>query len=112
MNCDDITRLLDERALAQLSAAEAGAIEAHAAQCPECARQWLASESLARFRADVPALPPALREQARRLHAACETPVVRKSTRRPLLFGSLFVLGAAATTVTAFTWQDASAANR
>ena len=112
MNCDDITRLLDERELSQLSAAEVRDIEAHVAQCAECARQCLASERMARFRCGVPALPPALREQAHRLHAACESPAVRKSTRRPLLFGSLFVLGAAATAVTAFTWQDASAANQ
>jgi len=112
MNCNDVTQLLDERDVAELSAAEVRDLEAHTAECAECARQRLASERMARFRADVPALPPALREQALRIAAACESPVVRKSTRRPLLFGSLFVLGAAAATVTAFTWQDASAANR
>lgn len=112
MNCNDMTRLLDERDIAELSAPEARDLAAHAAECAECARQWLASEHVARFRSDVPALPAALREQALRIREACEAPALRRSTRRPLLFGGLFVLGAAATTVAAFTWQDASAANR
>lgn len=112
MNCDDVIRLLDEHEAAGLSAAESAEAEAHIAQCTECAQQWLASERIAQFRTAVPPLPAALRERARRLEAACETTEAPKSTRRPLIFGSLFLLGATATTFTAVTWRDASAANR
>jgi hypothetical protein len=112
MNCNDINRVLDEREATELSAAESAGIEAHVAHCTECAQQVSASAHMTQFRCDVPPLPAALREHARRLQAACESAPPPKSTRRPLIFGSLFVLGAAATTFTAVAWRDASAANR
>ena len=97
MKCDDIVRLLDERQLSELSPAEATELEAHLTHCMECARQCLASEQLARFRADAPAMPAALEEQARRLHAACESAAPREVARRPFIIGGLLLLGCAAT---------------
>jgi hypothetical protein len=112
MKCDDINYLLDKRALTELAVAETAEVEAHVAACRECARLWSVSERLAQFRCDVPPLPASLRERARRLHAACESTATAKSTRRPLIFGSLLLLGGAATTLSAVSWRDASAANR
>lgn len=99
MKCSDISRILDEQEFAGLSAADLADLESHVSECAECARQCLASEQLMSFRTAVPAVPAALQERARHLHASCESANSPKSTRRPVIIGSLFLLGAAATTM-------------
>lgn len=112
MICKNVTQLLDERDLAELSAKEAAELEAHVSHCAECAAQCLASERMASFRTDVPRMPTSLSERVSRLHAACETTTGLYRTRRPLILGSLLLLGAGATVSLVVPWRGASAANR
>lgn len=112
MNCSDISRLLDERAIADLSAAELSAVEAHLSGCADCAAQCLASERVSTFRSDVPPMPASLREQARRLGDASGSATGERRMRRPVIIGSLLLLGAAATMFATVPWQDPGTANR
>ncbi len=51
MNCNEIARILDEHALAELSLSRLAELEAHLLDCSECATQCLSAEQLAAFRA-------------------------------------------------------------
>jgi hypothetical protein len=113
MNCNDVSRWLDEPEIAGLSAAELTELEAHITGCAECAGQCLASEQMKSFRADVPPMPESLYERARQLRDLCESNASpRKTSRRPVIFGSLLLLGAAATMSSAIPWRDASTAHQ
>jgi anti-sigma factor RsiW len=113
MNCDDISQWLDERELADLSAEKLAELEAHVSRCAECARQCLASEQMKSFRTDVPPMPASLHERARQLRELCEsTTSPQKTTRRPVIFGSLLLLGAAATMPAAISWRDTRTAHQ
>jgi len=96
MNCSDIVRLLDTNAARDPGSPAGDAFDAHLAACEHCAAQALADNSLALFRSDVPPLPASLQSVARRLQQRNDEPLARAS-RRPVLIGSLLLLGAAAT---------------
>ena len=106
MNCTDISRILDERELAGLTAAERGALDAHVAACRDCAAQLSADRSLAALRTVIPPLPTALAERARELAALDEVRTAPQRSRRPILLGSLFLLGSAATMLGAVGWRE------
>lgn len=112
MNCQDIADFLDERGPEALSRAERPALAAHLAGCPDCAAQWRAAESLQSFRSDTPPLPAALSERAWQLQELRQPPDRAGRSRRPVLIGSLLLLGAAATMFASAPWSDASAAER
>jgi hypothetical protein len=97
MNCSDILRVLDERDIASLAMADEAEFRIHVAACRDCASQVLASEGVAAFRVDVPSLPAGLHECASQLQSRLETQSGRRPSRRPVLIGSLLLLGAAAT---------------
>ena len=111
MKCNDISQLLNERELSELSPAETAALEAHVLDCAACAAQCLASERMTVFRPDTPPMPASLHEQVRRLRAVCEATTSPRSTRRPVIIGSLFLLGAA-TMFAAIPLRGTSTANR
>jgi anti-sigma factor RsiW len=111
MKCNDISQILDERELSELSTAELADLESHVSRCAECARQCLASEQLMSFRSNMPAMPASLHERARHLHALCES-ATEQSTRRPVIIGSLLLLGAAATMFATVPWHDTSTAHQ
>lgn len=112
MNCNDISRFLDEREAGELTSAELGELKAHVSSCEDCAGQWLASERIADFRSSVPALPAPLAERVRQLRDQGDVQPGPSRTRRPVIIGSLLLLGAAATTLAAFSWQDTRTANQ
>ena len=97
MNCTDVSRILDHCTLKELTTTKAAAFDAHVANCEACADQHAVQSSLATFRADVPALPASLQARAFQLHEQFAGARERRPTRRPVLIGSLFLLGAAAT---------------
>jgi len=111
MNCKDIARLLDESEISSLSPAAMAELEAHVAACVDCAGQCLASEQMAGFRGDVPPLPASLHEAARHLSDHCEATARERRTRRPVIIGSLLLLGAAATMFAPVPLSDTGAAN-
>jgi anti-sigma factor RsiW len=110
MNCDDIAWILDERRIAALSPFERADLDAHIARCPDCAAQCRASESLGSFRAEVPPLPAALVERALELQQLRATAAVERRARRPVLVGSLLLLGVAASMLAPIPWSDSNAA--
>jgi hypothetical protein len=112
MNCDDIAWILDERRVAALSPFEQADFEAHIARCAGCAAQRRASECVASFRAAVPPLPQALVERAAELHQARAAAALERRSRRPVIVGSLLLLGVAATMLAPIPWSDSSTANR
>jgi anti-sigma factor RsiW len=113
MKCDDISQWLDDRELSELSGAKRAELEAHVSRCAECARQCLASEQMKSFRTDVPPMPESLHERARQLRELCESATSPpKTTRRPVILGSLLLLGAAATMPAALSWRDTSTAHQ
>ena len=112
MNCNDISRFLDGHQRSALSAAEKHQLEAHVSQCADCAGQWLASESMASFRSEVPPMPAALAERTRQLQDQCESKAAPDQSRRPVIIGSLLLLGAAATMFAVVPGQDASTASQ
>ena len=113
MNCDDIAHVLDERRVAALSPFERADFDVHIAECAECAAQYRAGETVLSFRSDVPPLPSSLVDRAWQLHEArAAAALERRTTRRPVLIGSLLLLGAAATMFAPTPWSDVSPANR
>lgn len=112
MKCNDIARILDERAPSALSSAESAALEAHLLHCDDCTAQWRASEQLQSFRSEVPPMPASLRERARQIDGDSESTRRERASRRPLIIGSLLLLGAAATMFTAIPLRDSRAANQ
>jgi hypothetical protein len=112
MNCDDITWILDERRVAVLSPFEKADFDAHIARCPDCALQSRASASLASFRDEVPPLPPALVERALELQQLRSAAALERRARRPVIIGSLLLLGVAASMLAPIPWSDSSTANR
>ncbi|MDX1561780.1 MAG: hypothetical protein R3305_02585 [Gammaproteobacteria bacterium] len=109
MNCTDVSRCLDERDIAGLSAAETVAIQGHAAHCADCAATWRVSRRLAAFRTDVPPLPVRLERHARRLDEARDGNALTRS-RRPVIVGGLLAFGALATMFAAVPFGDAGTA--
>lgn len=112
MNCDDIAEILDGRGIAALSPFDRVDFDAHVARCPDCAAQRLASERLLSFRAEVPALPPALVERALELNEIRAAAARERRTRRPVIVGSLFAFGAIAALLAGVPWREARTANR
>lgn len=110
MSCDDIAWILDERRIASLSPFESADVNAHLAGCPDCAAQCLASEQLQSFRREVPPLPQALVERALELHGARAAAAFERRSRRPMLIGSLLLLGVAASMLAPIPWSDSNAA--
>ena len=80
-----------------LSAAETAALEAHVAECRDCAAECSAMRQVAEFRAAVPAMPSSLHERAWQLQALRDSKPRSARRRRPVIVGSLFLLAAAAT---------------
>lgn len=112
MNCDDIAEILDGRGIAALSPFDRVDFDAHVARCPDCAAQRLASDRLVTFRAEVPALPPALVERALELHEIRAAAARERRTRRPVIVGSLLAFGAIAAMLAGVPWREARASNR
>jgi hypothetical protein len=112
MNCKDVSRWLNERETADLPAAELAALRNHVVGCAECAEQAAVAAEIASFRSAVPAVPASLYERAWQLEALRESKLCRRRTRRPVLVGSLLLLGAAATMFTPVGISDASPAER
>jgi hypothetical protein len=67
---------------------------------------------MASFRSEVPAMPASLQQQARELQERCDSGRAGTGTRRPVIIGSLFLLGAAATMFAAVPWSDTSTVNQ
>jgi hypothetical protein len=97
MNCSDILRILDERDVVDPALADEAGFRNHVLACRDCASQVQASEGVAAFRVNVPQLPAGLQECALQLQSRLEAQSARRPSRRPVLIGSLFLLGAAAT---------------
>jgi len=97
MNCNDIARILDTHGGANGSSLGTAGVEAHVAACEHCAGQLVAARSLASFRTDVPPVPATLQARARQLQDQFDARAAGRPTRRPVLIGSLLLLGAAAT---------------
>jgi hypothetical protein len=110
MNCDDIAWILDERRIAALSPFEKADLDAHLALCPDCAAQCRASESLASFRAGAPPLPEALVERAIEINRLRSAAVLERRARRPVIVGSLLLLGVAASMLAPIPWSDSGTA--
>jgi hypothetical protein len=110
MICKDISRCLDERELAALSASESAELKMHIAQCADCAAQTRISFRLSSFRSEIPPFPASLREQARRLDAVCESAEGDRCLRRPVIVGGLFLFGALATMLVTGRWRGGGAA--
>lgn len=96
MNCKDISRLLDDGEIAALATARRAEAELHVAGCAGCRVQWQVAQRLHGFRAETPPLPTKLRERARQLEEAQAAAAARQVVRRPLIIGSLFLVGATA----------------
>lgn len=109
MNCNEFCRLLNECEIADLPPAEAAGLKAHRAQCAECAAQWRVSLRLATFRTDVPPMPAALEARVRQLEDARDADAGRRHLRRPLIIGSLFIVGATAAMFAGVSWRGGSA---
>lgn len=112
MNCHSVTHWLNDRDPADLSAAENAALKAHIAKCPDCAEQCSISAGVASFRSEVPPLPSSLHERAWQLQALRDSKASRRRTRRPIIVGSLLLLGAAATMFATVPFSDTSPAER
>ena len=106
MKCKDVSELLEGRELSSLSSAEAAELELHISRCVECAEQCLASELVMSMRCDVPTMPESLHERVRDLYASCESSIRLHRTRRPLIVGSLLLLGATATMFAGVPWRE------
>lgn len=109
MNCTELSCLLDEHDPDGLGRAERKAVEAHIADCEDCAGQWLASTGIAALRTETPPLPAGLRARVRELRELGDS---EARTRRPLLIGSLLLLGAAATMFSTVSWPETRSAGR
>jgi hypothetical protein len=109
MNCTDFSRILDGCTLADLPEREAISFRAHISDCSGCASQHAADSGIATFRADVPVLPDSLQARARQLQEQFDGKAEQRPTRRPILIGSLLLLGAAATMFTAIPREEDTA---
>jgi hypothetical protein len=112
MNCNDISRILDEREIAALCAADLAEFKAHLSACSDCSGQSLASQRVLAFRSAVPPLPASLHERAEQLYEQRMLTAGERRTRRPVLIGSLFLLGAAASLFGTVPWSDTSPAEQ
>ena len=112
MYCKEISQLLDERLVSELSAREKAELSLHGACCAECSGHYAVSAELEAFRTQIPPLPESLHARARDLEYLCEAKFRERRMRRPVLIGSLMLLGAAATLFAPVGWRDASASNR
>jgi len=106
MNCSDIARMLDTTGEASAGSLRTASVEAHVATCERCAGQLVADRSLASFRTDVPPVPASLQARARQLQDQFDARAAGRPTRRPVLIGSLLLLGAAATMFVAVPGPD------
>jgi len=98
MNCQDITRLLDDGDIGSMTKRERSEVEAHLFACPDCAADWKVHQRLVEGFA--PPMPAGLTERARALVAAGVTVDTRRSPRRAMLFGTMLVVAAAAALLT------------
>jgi hypothetical protein len=112
MNCDDIAWILDERRVSALSPFEKADFDAHLARCADCAAQCTASESLESFRVAVPPLPQSLVDKALELHRLRAAAAYERRARRPVIVGSLLLLGVAASMLAPIPWSESSTADR
>ena len=112
MNCEDIVHVLDERGIASLGPKERALANAHLAVCASCASQWRAIEALQSFRSAPPPMPASLHERARELREQRLIAAAERRTRRPVLIGSLLLLGAAASLFATVPLGDANAAEQ
>jgi hypothetical protein len=107
MNCQDITRLLDDRNIKTLSVAERGRAERHLASCRQCAREWEAYERL--LAVSLPTMPIHLAHRCRELMAGAAVSERKRSAGvRPALVIGFFLVGAAAAAVLSIDWRDDS----
>lgn len=109
MNCEDVSRRLDECEPRAVSGAETPDLEAHLAECSHCAEQALVARRLRSFRTEVPPVPVALRDLAWQLEDAHESNCGRGPSRRPVIIGSLLLFGVAASALLAPPWGGETA---
>jgi hypothetical protein len=106
MNCNELSRWLDECESEKLVASRPADLAAHLAQCADCARQFRVSRRLLSFRSEIPPLPAALLESARLLDDARESAESHRRMRRPVIVGGLFLFGALATILATGPWRS------
>jgi hypothetical protein len=106
MKCADILDLLANGDVTCMPASGIPGIEAHLSSCSECADQWQAAVGSVSLRCEVPPLPPTLRARAQQLQDRAGVQTPRGSSRRPLLLGSLFLLGATASLFSVLPARD------
>lgn len=94
MNCQRVTRILDERDISRLSVAERDDVKAHLSVCPLCAAEWRGQLGLAAF--VVPPLPAGFQEQIRVRLAGGVVGNTRRARNRVILVGTIVAIAAAA----------------
>ena len=98
MNCQDISSLLDDQDVTNLSEAERDDVESHLHECGDCASEWAVQQRLAAI--PIPPIPATLTKQCRTLVAAQRSSgadsQVRRRTSRLILIGTLAAMAAAA----------------
>ncbi len=87
MDCQAISRILDERAERRLSAAERCSVDRHLAACDSCAAAWHAHEAMAALR--LPATPPHLLEQTLNFVSARSSAGSRRRIASLLMLGGI-----------------------
>jgi hypothetical protein len=106
MNCNDISRCLDESSVASLSRAQAAAVEDHVFGCKRCAGQWRVAKQLLAFRSEVPQVPETLLDRAWQLDGLTDSSAPRRQSRRPWLVGSLALFGLASSAFIGLPWRS------
>ncbi len=96
MNCQDITKILDERDISRLPDVERAVVEAHLSSCPACAAEWRVQQRLATGFA--PPAPAGLTDRARALVAAGSGAAVhaQRARSRVILISTIVAVAAAA----------------
>jgi anti-sigma factor RsiW len=109
MNCNEFDHYLDEREPGDLTASETVEVRTHLAECRECAERSSAVRQVLAFRTEVPPLPASLYDKAAELEDACTPGAGSRRLRRPLILGSLFVLGATGAMLAGLPWNGGTA---
>jgi hypothetical protein len=110
MNCQDISSILDDRAITGFEDVERD-LEAHLHECGACASEWAVQQRLAALR--IPPMPATLAKQCRTLVAAQpgyrSDTQGRRRTSRLILIGGLAAMAAAAALL-GMAWRNSGEA--